>query len=33
MMRRKQRRILSLFATIEYDPAYKYKRERSSKRA
>ncbi len=31
--RRKQRRILSLFGTIEYDRAYNYKRERSSKQA
>jgi Bacterial antitoxin of type II TA system, VapB len=31
VQRRKQQRILSLFGTIEYDPAYDYKRERRSK--
>ena len=30
--RRKQQSVLSLFGTIEYDEAYDYKRERSSKR-
>ena len=30
--RRKQLEILSLFGTIEYDPAYDHKRERRSKR-
>ena len=33
IQRRKQRGILSLFGTIEYDPAYDYKRERRGKRA
>jgi hypothetical protein len=32
IQRRKQQKILSLFGTIEYDPSYQYKRERSSKR-
>jgi len=27
--RREQRRILALFSTLEWDPAYGYKRERS----
>ncbi len=27
--RREQRRILDLFATLEWDPAYNYKKERS----
>ncbi len=31
--RRKQQQILSLFGTIEYDPAYDHKRERRSKRS
>lgn len=30
---RQQQKILSLFSTIDYDPAYDYKRERRSKRA
>jgi len=30
--KRKQRRILSLFGTIDYDPNYDYKRERTRKR-
>jgi Arc/MetJ family transcription regulator len=30
--RRKQRDVISLFATIDYDRAYDYKRERRSKR-
>lgn len=30
--RRKQRDILKLFGTIDYDPAYDYKRERSRHR-
>jgi len=30
--RRKQQEILSLFGTIEYDPAYDHKRERRAKR-
>jgi hypothetical protein len=29
---RKQQKLLSLFGTIDYDPAYDYKRERHSKR-
>ncbi len=29
---RKQQRIFSLFGTIDYDPAYDYKRERRRKR-
>ena len=29
---RKQQKLLSLFGTIDYDPAYDYKRERNSKR-
>jgi putative antitoxin of VapBC-like toxin-antitoxin system len=33
IQRRKQQKILSLFGTIEYDPSYQYKRERSSKRS
>ena len=32
IQRRKQRRILSLFGTIDYDKARDYKRERRSKR-
>ncbi len=32
IQRRKQRRILSLFGTIDYDNARDYKRERRSKR-
>jgi hypothetical protein len=28
--KRKQRRVVSLFGTIDYDPAYNYKRERQS---
>jgi hypothetical protein len=31
--RRKQQEILSLFGTIDYDPAYDHKRERKSKRS
>lgn len=31
--RRKQLKIISLFGTIEYDPAFDYKRERRSKRS
>jgi Arc/MetJ family transcription regulator len=30
--KRKQRRILSLFGTIDYDPHYDYKRERLRKK-
>ena len=30
--KRKQRRILSLFGTIDYDPKYDYKRERERKK-
>jgi hypothetical protein len=30
--RRKQKEIVSLFGTIDYDPAYDYKRERRAKR-
>jgi Arc/MetJ family transcription regulator len=30
--KRKQRRILSLFGTIDYDPSYDYKRERWRKK-
>ncbi len=30
--RRKQRKIVSLFGTIDYDPAYDYKRERQARR-
>ncbi len=33
IQRRKQQGILSLFGTIEYDPAYDYKRERRGNRA
>lgn len=29
---RKQQKLLSVFGTIDYDPAYDYKRERRSKR-
>ncbi len=29
--RRKQRKIVSLFGTIDYDPAYDYKRERQAR--
>jgi Arc/MetJ family transcription regulator len=32
VQRRKQQRLLSLFGTIDYDPAYDYKRERAAKR-
>ena len=32
IQRRKQRSILSLFGTIDYDPAYDYKRERRKDR-
>ena len=32
IQRRKQQRILSLFGTIEYDPAYDYKRERTKRK-
>jgi hypothetical protein len=32
IQRRKQQEILSLFGTIDYDPAYDYKRERRGKR-
>jgi Bacterial antitoxin of type II TA system, VapB len=31
IQRRKQQKILSLFGTIEYDQAYRYKRERGSR--
>lgn len=31
--RRQQQEILSVFGTIDYDPAYDYKRERKSKRS
>lgn len=31
--RRKQRNIISLFGTVEYDPTYEYRRERRSKRS
>jgi Arc/MetJ family transcription regulator len=30
--RRRQKEILSIFGTLDYDPRYDYKRERSSKR-
>jgi len=30
--RRKQKEIISLFGTVDFDPAYDYKRERRSKR-
>jgi len=30
--RRKQQQVVSLFGTIEYDPAYDYKRARRAKR-
>jgi len=30
---RKQQEILSFFGTVDYDPAYDYKRERRSKRS
>ena len=30
---RQQQKILSLFSSIDYDPAYDYKRERRTKRA
>jgi len=30
--RRKQQQILSLFGTIDYDPAYDYKRERRKRK-
>ncbi|MGA3325014.1 MAG: type II toxin-antitoxin system VapB family antitoxin [Terriglobia bacterium] len=33
IQRRKQQGILSLFGTIDYDPAFDYKRERRGKRA
>ncbi len=33
IQRRKQQDILPLFGTIEYDPSYDYKRERTRKRA
>ena len=32
VQRRKQRRLLGLFGTIDFDPAYSYKRERAAKR-
>lgn len=32
VQRRKQQAILSLFGTLEYDPAYEYKRERRARR-
>ena len=32
VQRRKQQRVLGLFGTIDYDPAYDYKRERAAKR-
>jgi hypothetical protein len=32
IQRRKQQDILALFGTIDYDPSYNYKRERSRKR-
>ena len=31
--RRKQRKILSLFGTVDYDPTYDYKHERRSRRS
>lgn len=31
--RRKQKKILSIFGTLDYNPNYDYKRERSSKRS
>ncbi len=33
VQRRKQQKILSIFGSLDYDPGYDYKRERSSKRA
>lgn len=33
IQRRKQIEVLSLFGTIDYDPAYDYKHERRSKRS
>jgi hypothetical protein len=32
IQRREQQEILSLFGTIDYDPAYDYKRERRRRR-
>lgn len=32
IQRRKQRRLLAMFGTIDYDPGYDYKRERISTR-
>lgn len=32
ILHRKQQKFLSVFGTIDYDPAYDYKRERNSKR-
>lgn len=32
IQRRKQQDILALFGTIDYDPSYNYKRERTRKR-
>ena len=32
VQRRKQQRLVSLFGTVDYDPAYDYKRERGAKR-
>ncbi|HMD39469.1 MAG TPA: type II toxin-antitoxin system VapB family antitoxin [Candidatus Acidoferrum sp.] len=32
VQRRKQQRLLGLFGTIDFDPAYSYKRERGGKR-
>ncbi len=33
VQRRKQQKILSIFGSLDYEPGYDYKRERSSKRA
>ncbi len=32
VQRRKQREIIELFGTIDYDPAYNYKQERTAKK-
>jgi hypothetical protein len=33
VQRRKQQKILSIFGSLDYEPGYGYKRERTSKRA
>ena len=33
VQRRKQQKLISVFGTIDYDPAYNYKHERNSKRS